>query len=134
MSYEGTQQKILVIDDDKVLLQMVSIHLEHWGYRPFTASNGEEGLRLADQEQPALILLDVLMPSMKGREVCAHLKENPKTQKIPVIFLTAMKMPEHIKAGLDHGAEDYIVKPWESEELKERIGVCLMRHSAGPNP
>ncbi|MBI3322847.1 MAG: response regulator, partial [Candidatus Omnitrophica bacterium] len=72
--------------------------------------------------------LDILMPKMKGREVCARLKADPATAGIPVIFLTALGLPDHIKAGLDLGAEDYIVKPFKAADLKERINVCLLRH------
>ena len=85
---------------------------------------------MAEEQLPDLILLDIMMPKMKGREVCARLKANPKTQHIPVIFLTALGLADHIKAGMDLGAEDYIVKPFEPAELKDRITVCLARHSS----
>ena len=118
---------ILVVDDTPEILKMLKKQLEHWGYRALVTSSGEEGLQLAELEQPDLILLDVLMPKMKGREVCTRLKANPVTEHIPVMFLTALGLPDHVKAGLDLGAEDYIMKPFRPEELKERITVCLMR-------
>lgn len=121
--------RILVIDDEPELLDMLQERLQSWGYHVMTATSGEAGLRAAAAHQPALILLDVVMPQMKGREVCARLKADPHTRAIPVIFLTALEMPDHIKAGMELGAEDYLVKPFTADELKERITLCLLRHA-----
>ena len=129
MSATAPGQKILIVDDTKDILLVVSRRLESWGYEPLTAESGEEGLRLAEEHVPSLVLLDIMMPKMKGRDVCARLKSNPKTQHIPVIFLTALGLADHIKAGLDLGADDYIVKPFEPAQLKERIAICLARHN-----
>ena len=123
------RKKILVVDDTKDILLVVARRLESWGYEPLTAESGEEGLRVAEEHIPDLVLLDIMMPKMKGRDVCARLKANPKTQHIPVIFLTALGLADHIKAGLDLGADDYIVKPFEPAQLKERIAICLARHN-----
>ena len=123
------KKKILIVDDTSDILLVVARRLESWGYEPLTAESGEEGLRIAEEQIPDLILLDIMMPRMKGRDVCARLKANPKTQHIPVIFLTALGLADHIKAGLDLGAEDYIVKPFEPAQLKERIAICLARHN-----
>ncbi len=125
------KQRILIVDDTKDILAVVSRRLQSWGYEPLTAESGEEGLAIAEAQVPDLILLDIMMPKMKGRDVCARLKANPKTQHIPVIFLTALGLADHIKAGTDLGAEDYIVKPFEPAELKERITIVLARHQAG---
>ena len=121
-------KRILLVDDTEDILLVVSRRLTSWGYEAFTASSGEEGLKLAEEHVPDLILLDIMMPKMKGRDVCARLKADPKTAKIPVIFLTALGLADHIKAGMDLGAEDYIVKPFEPAELKKRIAVVLLRH------
>ena len=123
------KQKILVVDDTKDILLVVARRLQSWGYEAFTAESGEEGLNLAAKHLPDLILLDIMMPKMKGRDVCIRLKADPKTEHIPVIFLTALGLADHIKAGMDLGAEDYIVKPFEPAELKERITICLARHA-----
>ena len=109
---------------------MVSRRLASWGYEALTAESGEEGLRMAQRQAPDLILLDIMMPKMKGRDVCTRLKTHPKTKKIPVIFLTALGLADHIKGGMNLGADDYIVKPFEPVELKERIAVCLARYGA----
>lgn len=128
----GTQapKTILVVDDTPDILKVLKRQLEHWGFRALVASSGEEGLATAQQEHPDLILLDILMPKMKGREVCTRLKADPATAGIPVIFVTALGLPDHIKAGMDLGAEDYIVKPFRPADLRERINVCLLRHRA----
>ncbi len=127
-------QTVLVIDDTPDLLNVIRQHLAIWGYRPLIASTEKDGLTLAEAEQPDLILLDMLMPKMNGREVCSLLKANPKTAGIPVIFLSALEMPEHIRAGMHVGAEDYITKPFEPDELKRHIKVCLLRHNGTPPP
>ena len=129
MSADTRPKRILIVDDTKDILLVVSRRLQSWGYEPLTASSGEEGLKIAQERLPDLILLDIMMPRMKGRDVCAFLKADPKTAKIPVIFLTALGLADHIKAGMDLGADDYIVKPFEPAELKERITVCLARHN-----
>ena len=131
MSEETRPKRILIVDDTKDILLVVTKRLQSWGYEAFMAENGEEGLKLADEVVPDLILLDIMMPRMKGRDVCARLKANPKTAHIPVIFLTALGLADHIKAGLDLGADDYIVKPFEPAQLKERIAVCLARKHKG---
>ena len=123
-----SKKRILVVDDTKDVRQVVGRRLESWGYQALLADSGEEGLRIAEEQLPDLILLDVMMPKLKGREVCARLKANPRTQKIPVIFLTALGLADHVKAGMDLGADDYIVKPFEPEELRERITICLARY------
>ena len=120
---------ILVIDDESSIRKTVSRRLERDGYHVIAAESGEEGLRLALEKLPDLVLLDVMIPKMKGRDVCARLKSDPKTAHIPVIFLTALGLADHIQAGMALGADDYIVKPFEAEELKERIAVCLARHA-----
>lgn len=119
---------ILLVDDDPNLRKIMSRQLEHWGYRVVTAASSAEGLTRAHTDAPALILLDIMMPKMRGREACAALKADPKTRDIPVIFLTALGLADHIRAGMELGAEDYVVKPFRPDDLRERIKVCLSRH------
>ena len=126
---EAARKRILVVDDTKDILLVVARRLQSWGYEALTAESGEEGLRVAQEQRPDLVLLDIMMPKMKGRDVCAQLKADPRTADIPVIFLTALGLADHIKAGMDLGADDYIVKPFEPAELKERIVICLARAS-----
>ena len=124
----ASPRKILLVDDTKDIVFVVSRRLKSWGYEALTAGSGEEALEIAQREIPDLILLDIMMPKMKGRDVCIRLRADARTAHIPVIFLTALSLPDHIKAGLDVGAVDYIVKPFEPEELRERISITLARH------
>lgn len=121
---------ILVVDDEASIRKTVSRRLEREGYSVITADSGEEGLRLAGEQLPDLVLLDIMMPKMKGRDVCKHLKADPLTSRIPVIFITALGLADHVRIGMSLGADDYIVKPFEVDELKERIAICLARSDA----
>ena len=125
MNPSNAQKRILLVDDEEDILQLLSRRLQSWGYEVLTARKGEEALQRAAVEQPDLILLDIVMPGMNGREVCLGLKANPQTLRIPVIFLTALGMPEQIEVGIHLGANDYIVKPFEASEMRERIQDCL---------
>lgn len=125
---QATRATILVVDDEENLLKMVKRRLESEGYAVLTATNGEMGLQMAREARPDLVLLDIMMPKMKGRDVCAQLKADATTKEIPVIFLTALGLADHVKGGMDAGAEDYIIKPFEAGELKRRIAICLARH------
>lgn len=120
---------ILLIDDEASIRKTVGRRLEREGFRVISAESGEEGLELAAKHLPNLVLLDIMMPKMKGRDVCARLKADEATKRIPVIFLTALGLADHVRAGMSIGADDYIVKPFEAEELKERIRVCLARYA-----
>ena len=128
MSDAVTSKRILVVDDTEDILLVLSRRLTSWGYEAYTASSGEKGLEIAFEKVPDLILLDIMMPRMKGRDVCARLKADPKTKHIPVIFLTALGLADHVKAGMDVGGDDYLVKPFEPAELKKRIAVVLARY------
>ena len=127
-----TPKRILIVDDTKDILLVVARRLKSWGYEPLTADSGEEGLRIIEEQKPDLVLLDIMMPKMKGRDVCLRMKANPDTAHIPVIFLTALGLADHVKAGMDLGADDYLVKPFEPAELKERITIVLSRQRNAP--
>ncbi|MBI3996962.1 MAG: response regulator [Candidatus Omnitrophica bacterium] len=131
MTTPAQRTRILVVEDNPDFLELLCGRLENWGYEVLKAPNGEASLRIAQAHRPDLILLDVLMPTMKGWDVCAQLKADPNTERIPIIFLTALGLPEHIKAGKSLGADDYLVKPFKPEELQERINTCLLRHKDG---
>ena len=120
---------ILIVDDEEGVRKVVGRRLQRYGFEVVTADSGEEGLRMAYERQPDLVLLDIMMPKMKGRDVCAKLKAGLTTKDIPVIFMTALGLADHIKAGMDMGADDYITKPFESARLIERIKICLVRHN-----
>lgn len=112
---------ILVIDDNQENLKVVSTYLKEKGYKIALALNGASALKILDENKIDLILLDIMMPEMDGFEVCKRLKGNPKTQEIPVIFLTAKNDTEDIVKGFQLGGVDYITKPFKKEELYARV-------------
>ena len=120
-------KRILVVDDDRGLLKMVKACLSPHGYEVYTALTGEEGLRLASSKKPVLIILDVMLPGIKGREVCEKLKEDPDTRRIPVYFLTAKDSPDDVKAEIEAGGLSHITKPIEPPqllaEIKKIVGI-----------
>ncbi|MCM2276958.1 MAG: response regulator transcription factor [Oligoflexia bacterium] len=119
-------KKILIVDDDRDNLDVLSEMLEK-SFQPIPASSGKEGIRLAVQEQPAIILLDVNMPDMNGFEVCRRLREQPATRHIPVIMLTTVSDMDSRVEGLTIGADDYITKPFNARDLLARIQARLRR-------
>ena len=117
--------RILIIEDERPMRTALQDCLGAEGYRVLTASNGEEGLERAIEEQPDLILLDVMMPKLDGFALCAELRRlsNP----VPVLMLTAKGQVEDRVLGLDAGADDYLVKPFSTEELLARVRALLRR-------
>ena len=127
MNLDKGRKRILFVDDELDIVKLLSQRLTSWGYEVLTATSGEESLRITEEEQPDLVLLDIVMPGVNGRDVCTRLKTNPKTFDIPVIFLTALAMPHQIEKALNLGADDYIVKPFKAQEMRERIEKCFLR-------
>lgn len=120
--------KILVVDDDTTLAKTVQQLLNNKGYITYVAYTAEDGLRLALAERPDLVLLDVMVPHMGGWEVCKQLR---LVSEVPVIFLTALGQIEHVVHGLESGADDYMLKPFVTEELLARIKAHLRRQKGG---
>lgn len=133
-----TSQKahLLLIDDRMDLMAPLSRLLEIDGYRVSTAMSGPEGLTLAKADLPDLVLLDVDMPHMSGYEVCKRMRAEPKTQDVPILFLSGHSEPLNKVEGLEAGGDDYIVKPCDFGELKARIEALLRRkrRGSGANP
>jgi len=122
---------VLLVDDEEVNLYALKVILESRGYECLSASNGPDGLRVAGERLPDVILLDIHMPVMDGFEVCRRLKDNPRTLPIPVIFLTARhRDQEEVIRGLDLGANDYVTKPFNTAELLARVGVMVRVRNA----
>lgn len=123
------QQKILIIDDTPANIQILNEILQG-DYTIFFATNGPDGIRIAQREEPDLILLDIMMPGMDGYEVCAEIKADQGTRQIPVIFITAMSDEEDEAKGLECGAIDYITKPVSPPVVKARVKnhLELKRH------
>ncbi len=117
--------KILVAEDEKDIRELIAFTLRFAGYDVVLANNGAEALEKVSQEKPALVLLDVRMPKMTGYEVCRRLKENPETEKIPVVFLSAKGQDREVQEGYESGAVDYIIKPFVPDELIAQVKRIL---------
>lgn len=117
--------KILIADDDPLLVRLVAYKLEAQGHRVLQAADGEAALAMAGEHAPDLIVLDGMMPSIDGFEVLRRLKESAVTRDIPVIMLTARRLEKDVVAGLTLGARDYLVKPFIPEELIARLNGIL---------
>ncbi len=119
------KKKVLVVDDEPDFVEFLSIRLKSNGYDVISASNGESGLRKAQEEKPDLIILDVLMPKINGFEVCKRLKESEITKDIPVIMLTALARDQDLSKGLQEGADCFLTKPFNSVDLLSEIKTVL---------
>ena len=111
------KKKILIIDDERDLVDFVKIRLETNDYQVFSAYSGEEGIVTCVRENPDLVLLDILIPKIDGFKVCQALKKAPSTAGIPIIMLTAKDRTEDIKSAKEAGADGYIIKPFDSATL-----------------
>lgn len=122
-------QQILIVEDDADIAESLRYNFQREGFRPVIAESGEKGLRLALDEKypPALILLDLMLPGMSGMELCRRLRREPLTEKTPIIMLTARAAETDKIAGLDTGADDYIVKPFSVKEVVARVRAVLRR-------
>ena len=122
---KGQKPRILVVDDQPINIKLLQRKLERQGMEIAVAYNGQECLDLVLKEKPDLILLDIMMPEMDGIETCQHLKSNPETETIPIIFITAKSSKEGKLEGLDAGAVDYITKPIDLDETLARVRTQL---------
>jgi DNA-binding response OmpR family regulator len=120
--------KILIAEDERDIRDLITFTLGFAGYEVVAAANGEEALSLARQEVPDLILMDVRMPRMTGYEACAEMKKDDRLKDIPVIFLSAKGQDTEIQAGLQAGAQEYLLKPFAPDQLTARIQAVLAQH------
>lgn len=120
---------ILIVEDELDLQQILAYNLEHAGYAVRVAGTGREALRLAQEEPPQLVLLDLMLPDMPGTQICKQLKEDPRTQAVPVVMLTARGEESDRVLGFELGADDYVVKPFSVRELLLRTQAILRRHA-----
>lgn len=114
-------KRILVVDDEKDIVKLVKMYLEHHRYEVITANDGQEGLEKAKTEKPDLIVLDLMLPKMNGYKVCGLLKKDTRYAKTPVILFTAKAQEKDVKLGKEVGADAYITKPFEPEILLSKI-------------
>jgi len=120
-------EKILIVDDDLDTLRLVGLMLQRQGYQISAATNGQQGLDKAFEEDPDLILLDLMMPDMDGYEVTRRLRQNPSTENTPILMFTAKTQLDDKVAGFEVGANDYLTKPTHPSELQARVKTLLAR-------
>jgi DNA-binding NarL/FixJ family response regulator len=125
----GENKRLLLIDDDPNLILLVKDYLEFRGYEVITAENGQEALEVLDKDTPDMIICDVMMPQMDGYSLVEHVRKNPRTNWIPVLFLSAKGQSQDRVKGLNTGADVYMVKPFEPEELVAQVESSLKQAS-----
>lgn len=118
---------ILVIDDDELVSRTLQRTLKHYGYQVMAAHSGTEGLQLARRHRPDLFILDIMMPGLNGYDVCRQIRGDPLLKELPVLFLTAKAKDEDKIEGFRAGADDYLSKPFNMEELELRVKAILRR-------
>ena len=118
---------VLIVEDEKDILDLVEYHLRQAGFFVISASDGSSGLEEARRKHPALVILDLMLPGMDGKDVCRSLKSNPLTRWIPVLILTARTGEIDRIIGFELGADDYVTKPFSPRELVLRVKAILRR-------
>ena len=124
--------KILVIDDDNAINELIKVNLELEGHTVFQAYDGVKGFALCKQELPALVVLDVMMPEVDGYTVAQRIRKNDDTKDTPILMLTALSQLNDKVTGFNIGVDDYLVKPFEMDELKVRVRALLKRTNQIP--
>jgi len=122
-----SKEKILVVDDEDHIVELISYNLTNSGYKVITANNGIDAVRIAREEKPNLMLLDLMIPGLDGFDVCKSIRNDNETKDISVIMLTAKGEELDKILGLELGADDYITKPFSIRELLARIKAVLRR-------
>lgn len=128
-TYISMAEKILIVDDDADTLRLVGLMLQRQGYEVITASNGPQALQKAEEEEPDLVLLDVMMPGMDGYEVARRLRANPITASTPILMFTAKAQIDDKLVGFESGADDYLTKPTHPAELQAHVRALLARRA-----
>ncbi len=114
-------KRVLICDDDPVILRLLEVNLELEGYEVLTAHHGEEAFEIASRELPDLVILDIMMPRLDGYQTCQKLKEQPSTEPIPVVFLSAKAQQSDIEKGRSFGVSDYLTKPFDPNDLLDVV-------------
>jgi len=121
------KEKILVVEDEEDILELIQYNLVKESYKVSCVTSGEDGLKMAQNQNPDLVLLDLMLPGVDGLDVCKNLKGNPSTSKIPVIIISAKGEEADVVTGLEMGADDYMTKPFSPRILLSRIKAVLRR-------
>ena len=122
---EQRPSKILIVDDNQQNCELLDAYLADEGYEMLVANDGHEALERVAENQPDLILLDIMMPNMSGFEVCKQLKENPTTRDIPIIVVTALNESSDYERGMEAGADDFLTRPFNRVEFIARVRSLL---------
>ena len=117
--------RVLVVDDDPVIVRLLEVNFEMEGFQVVTAVDGQDGVDKAKSEQPDVVVSDVMMPKLNGLELTAALKADDSTKHIPIILLSAKAQVDDVRAGLEAGADDYVTKPFEPLDLIDRVTKLL---------
>lgn len=120
-----TKKVVLVVDDEPDIVDLIKMSLSLANFDTLAAYNGPEALKVLESQKPDLILLDVMMPQMTGFEVCEKIRANPDHKGIPIIILTAKGRRDDAEKGLDVGADEYIIKPFDPTELADQVRSLL---------
>ncbi len=128
----ASAKKILIVEDERDILQLVKLYLEKEGYRIVTASTGSEGLAQVRTEKPDLVVLDLMLPEIDGLEICKRLRSAPDTAMLPIIMLTAKAEESDTIIGLELGADDYVTKPFSPKTLVARVKALFRRLERKP--
>jgi two-component system, OmpR family, alkaline phosphatase synthesis response regulator PhoP len=126
-------KKILIVEDEYDILQLVKLYLEKEGFRTVLAKTGMEGLRQVKHEKPDLIVLDLMLPEIGGIEVCTRLRSAPETARLPIIMLTTKAEESDTIIGLELGADDYVIKPFSPKTLVARVKALFRRLERKPD-
>ncbi len=122
----NVSKKVLVVDDEHKIVEVVKSYLQHSGYKVYTAYNGNKAMAVFEEVNPDLIILDLMLPDITGEEICKNIR---KESRVPIIMLTAKAEEENILKGLDMGADDYVLKPFSPRQLVARVAAVLRRSS-----
>jgi two-component system alkaline phosphatase synthesis response regulator PhoP len=125
-------EKIVVIEDEDDILEVIAYNLKREGYEVITSTSGEDGLEKIEKSSPQLVVLDLMLPEIDGLELCRKLKSDPLTRNIPVIMVTAKGEESDVVLGLGVGADDYVTKPFSPRELVARVKAVLRRSHIRP--
>ena len=128
-----THKKILIVEDEADILQLVKMYVEKEGFRTLTASTGIQALKQIKEERPDLVVLDLMLPEMDGLEVCKKIRLQPDTAMLPILMLTAKAEESDTVIGLELGADDYVTKPFSPKALVARVKALLRRMDRNAN-
>ena len=128
----GNSKKILIVEDEQDILQLVKHYLEKEGFRIIAAMSGLEALKKVKEDKPDLVVLDLMLPEMDGLEICKRLRSTPETAMLPIIILTAKAEESDTIVGLELGADDYVTKPFSPKALVARVKALLRRIERAP--